>query len=219
MPPAEQRKLTIEQAAKVIYQVAEPSPQQVGAVADLIARGLLEGTRKGHWATTADSVARYMATATLNRKSAGHNRRMEGNARATGIESRTLRPVYRELLKDYFLAVIRRRDTKRRTKAFQHAVLVGQMAAVALIVAVFAFVWWTAGGTPPPSELAAVEAWLEENTDRYKIHDWFPPQQSSGGSSTIRVKYEYSANNPRRVQTDREFVVQDGKVVGLTNSP
>src|SRR5690606_1314917 len=61
---AETRKLTLEQAAEIIYQAKQPSPQQVGAVADLIARGALQGTRKGQWATTTDAVARYMATAT-----------------------------------------------------------------------------------------------------------------------------------------------------------
>lgn len=208
----ENRKLTIEQAAKIIYQVEQPSPQQVGAVAELIARGALEGTRKGHWATTTDAVARYLATATLSKKAGDHQKRQPGQSNRADMESRTLRPVYRDLLKDYFMAVIRQHDARRRSKAFQHAVLGGQILVVVLIITTMVLVWRGASGVITPPELTAVERWLEQNTKRYKIQEWFPPQPSAGGAK-IRVKYEYTSKASRRVQTDREFLVQDGNVV------
>lgn len=210
--PSDNRKLTVEQAAKMIYQVDQPSPKQVGAVAELIARGALEGTRKGHWATTTDAVARYMAAATLSKKSGAHQQRQPGQSSRSDMESRALRPVYRDLLKDYFLAVMRQRDARRRSKAFQHAVLVGQIAVVVLILTTMVLLWRSAGGVMAPPELAAVERWLEENTKRYKIQEWFPPERSGNGA-TIRVKYEYISEASRRVQTDRQFVVRDGSVV------
>jgi hypothetical protein len=214
---AEHRKLTIEQAAQLIYQVDQPSPQQVGAVADLIKRGVLEGTRKGHWATTTDAVARYLATATLNKKSGEHQKRQPGQSNRADMESRTLRPVYRDLLKDYFMAVIRQRDARRRSKSFQNAVLGGQILAVVLIITTMVLVWRSATGVITPPELTAVERWLEQNTKRYTIQQWFPPEPSAGGAK-IRVKYEYLSAASRRVQTDREFLVQDGNVVKVLGS-
>ncbi len=214
---AENRKLTIEQAAKIIYHVEAPSPKQVGAVADLIARGVLEGTRKGTWATTTDAVARYMATATLSKKTGDHHRRQQGQGGRAEAESRTLQPVYRDLLKDYFLSVIRRRDSRQRSTAFQRAVLAGQIAAVLLILTTFIVVWRSTAGVLVPPELAAIERWLEANTERYLIQEWFPPQPGGGGS-TVRVKYEYQGESGRRVRTDRRFVVQDGNVVKVLNA-
>jgi len=177
----------------------------------LIARGVLEGTRKGHWATTTDAVARYLATATLNKKSGDHQKR-QGSSTRSDMESRTLRPVYRDLLKDYFMAVIRQHDARRRSKAFQNAVLAGQILAVVLIITTMLVVWRSATGVLTPPELTAVERWLEANTKRYKIQEWSPPKPSGNGA-TIRVKYEYISKASRLVQTDREFVVQDGNVV------
>src|SRR5690606_37605209 len=91
--PSDNRKPTVEQAAKMIYQVDQPSPKQVGAVAELIARGALEGTRKGHLATTTDAVARYMAAATLSKKASAHQQRQPGQSSRSDMESRALRPV------------------------------------------------------------------------------------------------------------------------------
>ncbi len=220
MPTAKRRKLTIEQAACLIFQTENPSPKQVGAVADLIARGSLEGERQGHWSTSTEAVAKYMAAASMHKKHAAHAGRPSPPSAAETARSggNSLQPVYRDLLKDYFLAVLRRRSSQRKSQSFDRAVLGGQIVLVVGILTLFVWLAWTAGGPAKPAELLVVERWLEENMDFYRIDQWFPPEPSGGGASRIRVRYEYSFGNRKRVQTDRVFTIQDGQVANFTTS-
>src|SRR5688572_26359562 len=100
MIPTQERVLTAREAARVIYQTDDPTADQINKVRASIARGHLPASSKGHWTTTQEALAEYLA-----RTTAARHYRPAGAQRATG----ELRGYYRRLLKDYFLAVTLRR--------------------------------------------------------------------------------------------------------------
>jgi hypothetical protein len=208
--------LNAEEAARIIYGTCEPDLRQVGQVRVMILRGVIRGSEDGRW-TTADAVAEYLAVANLH-QGAERSRRAaaSGQPRNRSPSQRAYRSAYRQVLKEYFLAVIRRRDRRRYSRSFQRAVLVGQLALLIGMVAAAGLIVCTVPKVPEPQELAVVRQWLEQNTDRHQIVRWHPPQPAAEGPGvSIRVVYEYAKVSPKTIRTDRIFLIQEGRIVSV----
>ncbi len=212
----------------MIFNVSEPGHREVGQVRQMILRGALRGSRKGQWSTSQEAVAEYLTARSLKRGSgagrATATARLAANddaqapAGPASYGGRDLRPVYRDIFKDYFLTVIRRRDAKHDSQAFQRAVFAGQALSLVALVVCGWFVYRSTLSPPPPAELAVVEQWLEKNTQRYRILGWSPVQRSGDGGGAIRVKYQYQERGARLISTERLFVVANGRVTDVSNA-
>jgi hypothetical protein len=215
-------RIGVEEAARIIYGTPEPDALQVGQVRALIVRGVIQGSEDGRW-TTAGAVAEYLAAAALRQRSAQRDERRAAAAEEDPPPQRPAwerkyRGAYRELLKDYFLALIYRRDRSRYSRKFQRAVIAGQVGLLALIIAVIVSIVVGVRGQPEPPELAAVRAWIEKDAKEYKIIRWYPPQPDAQGKGTsIRVIYEYSDAGRKKIHTDRVFIVAGGRVKSLSS--
>jgi hypothetical protein len=211
-------RISVEEAARIVYGAQQPDWRQVGQVRALILRGTIRGSEDGRW-TTAEAVAEYLATANLRRRSAERDRRAAGGEGLPSHRSplqRKYRSDYRDVLKEYFLAVIRRRDRRGYSRPFQRAVLAGQIVLLAGIAALLTVFFFSLRPAPEPPELAVVRAWLDENTDRYRIIQWYPPESAADGQgSTIRVIYDYAETSPKTIQTDRVFVIHGSRVTSV----
>jgi hypothetical protein len=220
MPRNEERRhrLNAEEAARIIYGTQEPDWRQVGQVRAMILRGVIQGSKDGRW-TTADAVAEYLAAANLHR-GAERNRRAAASGQSLPRDGspsqREYRSTYRDVLKEYFLAVIRRRDRRQYSRSFQGAILAGQIALLIGLVTVGALVFHAVRKVPEPQELATVRQWLEQNTDRHQIVQWYAPEPVADGQGlSIRVVYEYAKVSPKTIRTDRVFVIEGGQVVSV----
>ncbi len=182
--------------------------------------GAIKGTRsssaKSQWTTTAGAIAQYMAEASLPNSagpnSAGPNR---GPARLGGAE---LNGIYRDMLKDYFLAVVFRRKQRRASKQFRRAVVVGQVLTLLMLAAVTAFsVLPLLAG--PAVEHTAIEAWIQQNAGRFTIINWHPAELAADGRGVrVRVRYRYTTAHGKLVTSERLFLVRGGRVVGVDSA-
>jgi hypothetical protein len=200
------RRLSIREAAQLIYRVAQPSPQQIDRVRQHITRQELQGDARG---TTTAAVADFLArTATLRQRDARRD------APISGRRAQDLDAVYHESLKDFFLAVIFRRKTHGASLRFQRAVVAAQGLVV---VGVLTLVIFSARAAFPPlaPERAAVKAWLEANTIKPRVQRWHRPTHDDQGQTLLRVEYRYVTERGKGIDTDRMFVIADGQVVGV----
>jgi hypothetical protein len=209
------QRISFKQAAALIYRAASPSPDQVRRVAELVAHGELDGTTRG---TTMDAVAAFMANSSIDRaagvvKSAPHAGMRAANA-DHAKHREPLDRVYRETLKDYFLALIFRRKVSRASKTFQRAVLAGQIFILLLIAAAVVFTSRTVF-TPLSPERAAVVRWLQETYPEHRVNQWHSPAAGGDGQVRMRVEFRYVPPGRRGVDTVRVFTVVDGQVVSV----
>jgi hypothetical protein len=210
--------LGVEDAARIIYGTQQPDFRQVGQVRAMILRGVIRGSEDGRW-TTAEAVAEYLAAANLRQRAAETERRASGGEapvpRGSSLQ-RQYRTDYRAALRDYFLAVIYRRDRRRYSRPFQRAVVAGQIVLLAGMLALVALAFYSLRPVAEPRELTAVRAWLKDNTTHYHITQWHPPQPTADGErSSIRVIYEYSQTSRKTIRTDRVFVIEGSRVVSV----
>ena len=134
MSTADRRRISLEQAAEIMFQTSEPTPQQVAKVRTLIERGALAGSTQGKWTTSPESVAKYLAMASLHKStSAGKSPQEKERSRRQREADADIRPIYSDLMKDYFLTVLRRRYSRKKSKAFQRAVWAGQIIGISVI--------------------------------------------------------------------------------------
>jgi len=199
MPRTEDRELTVEEAARIIYSTPTPTEQQKGKVRDKLRRGTLRRSPRSPWSTTAWAVAEYLAA----RTSPQHRR--------PGAP-KDLQGLYGGLLRDYFLALVLRRRAAGRSRLFQRTVVAGQVVVLAASLWLIATIALKTRSAMAP-ERAAVQEWLEANIrGRYRIVEWFPPRPSDEGV-TLRLRYQYFTPGRKGIVTDREFEVVEGRVV------
>lgn len=218
--PADKRRLSLEEAAELIFSTSSPTPEQVVRVRNLIVKGVLVGNTTGRGTTSAEAVAQYLAAASLNkpkaqRKGDKASSADDDAARRARAGERDLRPVYSDLMKDYFLAVVRKKDARRRSAGFQRAVLLGQVLAVGLVFVLI--VGLVTGGMGGPSEIKAVESYLAANHQEAKIESWSPPKPAAPGVTLIHVKYSYLNQSGEREVAESVFSVQNDEVVSVTS--
>ena len=121
-----------------------------------------------------------------------------------------LQAVYGEVLRDYFLAIVFRRSARHAGKIFHRSVLVGQVCLLVLIASsvVFAVRHLSAGPTP---EQAAIHAWIEQDAGKHTVLQWRDPQPHEEGVA-VRVRYRYFTSGRKGIETERRFVLVDGRV-------
>jgi hypothetical protein len=194
-----ERALTPEQAAKIVYNTAAPDRGQVERIRSKIQDGSIRRSARGGITTTPRAIADYLA-----KKTAGANPRKSQRA-AEGMPN-----LYRELLKDYFLAVLLRRKVERRSNVFAGLVIAMQLAIITLPILSFVWVYRTsiAGALKSPERIA-VERWLEANTDEYGI------ESMTGTPASARVKYWYQNKGSKRITTDRIFTIAGESVTSV----
>ena len=122
-----------------------------------------------------------------------------------------LRTVYTEVLRDYFSAIVFRRNAQRAGKMFRRSVVVGQ----AFLLICIAFVatstirhFW-AGPTP---EQAAIQAWIERDAGKHSILRWHGPLRHEEGVA-MQVRYRYFSSGRKGIETERQFILSGGQVV------
>jgi len=201
------RVLSAREAARIIYNAPHPTDEQTNKVRAKIARGLLPASAKGHWTTTSGGVADYLA--------ANVGRPPDPQAKSTGRGAqrpeadKNLSKFYRDLLKDYFLAVTLRRRSGGHTRTFDRAVLAGQIGTLLLGFALLGLGYRAGLRAAHSAEQVAVLSWLDGNVQSYKIVEWFPPVAFQDGA-IIRVRYKYFENR-KPIETDRRFLVRPGQ--------
>jgi len=205
--------LSARQASKLIHATDRPSEQQVMWVERQLKTGKIVGVRSkkanAPWTTTATAIAQYMAEVNLPDPAA------TANSQAAPRGSAELGDVYRDVLKDYFLAMIFRRGQRARSKLFGRAVAVGQVLTLLTIVAMTVSAISPLLAAAPP-EHTAIETWIGENTGRFDIVRYHPGNPTpEGQGEQIRVEYRYSNPGGKVVKTERVFTVVGGRVVGV----
>ena len=220
--------LGVRDAAKIIYDTDQPTTSQMRRVEQRLERGLLKGARKGHWTTTRECVAEFMAARAYQQQLAGRgDERADDDEKATSdrLPSRPKRQfvrqhapigqLYREILKDYFLSLVFQRRRQRRSRRFKQAVIGGQLGCLLLLVAVSAesirpFF------SRPPTEHVVIERWIERHAQKFTLTKWYASEPNPrGGGVSVRVQYRYQTPNGKTIHTDRRFVVEGDRIVTM----
>lgn len=200
------QRISLREAARLIYRVQQPTPEQIERVRMHIDNRELAGDRQG---TTTTSVADFLA-----RTATARQRATRPDHAASHREADELDRVYHEGLKNFFLAVIFQRKLQGTSVRFQRAVVAGQIGLLVMTLALVAFSARTA--FPPLSpERAAVLTWLKANEKKPRIIQWHSPAVDGHGRVRMRVQYHYVTPLGKGVDTDRMFIIQNGQVVGM----
>lgn len=210
--------LSVADAARLIYRTARPDASQLLSVRSMLRSGHLHGAAPAglhkQWTTTPQAVAELLARSQVDRSLASVQQ--HGNGARRGAEDRQLSGLYRQLLADYFLAVLLRRRPRQRSAVFQWTVVAGQAAALLLALALLA--WSLAqmrgGGAVLPPERLVVEQWLEQHSSHHEVIRWHPPRPADEGAGIlVRVEYRYRQGAAGSKQTDRTLLIDQGRVI------
>jgi hypothetical protein len=226
------RTVTIVDAARLIFRTSAPDDRQVHRVYELMKVGAIRvrdcGGSPLRWTTTEGALADFLTSQREARmKVQRSSQRLRKPNAGLGDEhplaalheddeeSDKLRGVYRNIWRDYFLAVMLRRRVGHRTHLFARWVVVGQVVVLLTLIGTFAGVvrlTWN----PKPAEHAAIECWIAENTDDFGVTRWFPFEEVADVAGTVvRVQYRYQKESRRWIHTDRRFQVLGDTVTEL----
>lgn len=213
---AEEQVLGPTDAARLIFNTAEPTAEQIVKVRGEIKRGTLARSRQGGYTTTADAVATYFASRAADDllRHVGAAPANEPPASATADLSAghpELGAHYQVMLKDYFLGIFLQRQSRQYPDVFQRAVLAGQVLLVLGIAAILLWVACDATGMlalGKSPERVAVERWIEEKHGPFEIVSVTPGSEETD----LRVRYIYRAPSGKQIQSDRLFRVVEGNV-------
>jgi hypothetical protein len=213
----EHRRLSLAAAAKIIYANPRPTVEQIERVQARLEAGVLKGSRVGllgrSWETTTEAVAEYLARQSLHQQARSAAVSHQPSARSSEF-SIQIREFYGEILKQYFLAVILRRKIRGRSVIFYRCVTGGQITCLLMLAGVVALTI-NAGLVPAPPEQALVARWIEQETGRFQVIQWFPPQAAPRKGRIMRVQYRYFTRNGKPIDTDRKFLVRGDSVTQL----
>ncbi|MCA9270020.1 MAG: hypothetical protein KDA41_16175, partial [Planctomycetales bacterium] len=144
------QRISVGQAARMIYRTSRPKVEQLQRVQELIVRRDLKGDSHG---TTVAAVTDFLAARAVKPGLATSRPK---------IHEEAMRRVYQDSMRDFFLAVFARRKVHGAGKLFQRAVLATQI--VVLVVALATTALSLRAVFPPLApERAAVLDWLNEN--------------------------------------------------------
>jgi hypothetical protein len=215
------------EAARRLYNTPSPTAEQVGRVVKKIEAGTLARSERGGITTTLQAVADYLARRETHRQQGGRpaagksepvgspSQSKHSVARHQGDDGESFSHMYRNLLKDYFLAVLLRRKATHRSQAFQWAVLGSQGMMLAAAIALAAIVSIGAiRATILPPEHRAIHEWVSGRHDDVKITNIAPLTQPPGG---YRVEYNYLVPGKKRIHTRMILTLKDHQVVNFTS--
>ena len=236
MAKSSARRLSIVDAAKLLYRTDAPSDQQVGRVYERMKAGMIRvqdrATTPREWTTTEQDLADFVAAEMVKRQSsapaAAPSRHSKNPLSRPGTaktlvastpqvrDAQHLKQVYHSIWRDAFLAVMLRRRIAHRSATFHRWALVGQITLlVSLVGTAVGLVRITTERSVP--EHAAIEQWIDENTDFYEVQKWHPVQPSPDGTGvTVEVEYRYTKESRRMITTRRTLLVLGDSVSEVT---
>lgn len=209
------RRLSLTEAAQLIFKTDAPTAEQVVKVRRLIAKGVMAGQNDGHWSTSTKAVADYLATASLHRHAARNRSQTDDEVPAFRKRNTAeIRPIYNDLMSDYVMAMLMRRDVRQRSANFRRTVLAGQLIVVAAIM--LGCLWLAVGSAEVPKELPVVEAYLNKKHSWVQIEEWHPPTPGRDGfGNNIQVVYQVKERGkPKSVEA--VFSVRGDVVMGIS---
>jgi len=194
--------LSPERAAALLYNTPAPTATQATKVREKIARGVLGRSSRGGWTTTPGSIARYLAD-----KAAAKAARPQRQTPAT-FRGAKMPGFYRELMRDYLLALVMRRTTRKRSWVFLYAVSAMQVVLVLAPLVATVATWRSvvAARVVSPAR-AAVERWLADEYDEHEIQ-----KLTEGSDGAVRAMFWYRQAGSKRIESDRLFKIEDGRV-------
>lgn len=217
------QRLTIVEAARLIFRAASLQSGHVRHVEKWLEQGELDGQCvDSKWYTSRDAIARFMARRAVDQLGEeddggdGHN--APGQRRLSRYsDDGALKIVYRQVLKDYFLAVLLRRRTRRIGRFWRRAVLAGQVALVASVAGVVLCVALLLM-RPAPIEHRAIDQWLAQTyQDGFTLMHIGTPLDHGDTGDVFLVKYRYGSKHRGQIHTEQYFVVRDGKVIDVSS--
>lgn len=224
MSKSSDRRLSIADAARLLYRTDAPSDQQIGRVYERMKAGAIRvhdtSAAPRHWTTTEKALADYVAVEMVKRQDAVNPvavakprgeplaSRTRGAAQSDRArDAKTLKDAYHNIWRDAFLAVLLRRRMAHRSARFHHGVVVCQIALlIGLIGIALGAIRLTMRPIAP--EHMAIERWIEQATDTYSVTRWHPTQTAADGQGvTVEVEYRYTKQSRKPINTRRTFRV------------
>lgn len=217
MQTDESRRLSLTEAAQLIFKTEAPSAEQVGKVRKLLMKGVLAGENRGHWSTSTSAVADYLARSSMHRHALRNRKQSETTEAAVRRRNAAeIRPIYNDLMKDYVMAMLMRHDVRRRSAGFRRAVLMGQLVVVFAIL--MGCLWLATGSAEVPPEVKVALAYLERKHSWVEIEDWSPPTPARDGFGN-RIRIVYRVKERGTVKSVEAFFTVRGDVVMGISKP
>ena len=187
------KRVSIVQAAQVLFCTRKPTDQQLHRVAQLMKTGALPGRHRGgsplKWETTDTAVAELMASSQMRRANV-HGRVGKIGSTSHVNDVSELQGIYRNFWRDYFMSVFLRRRVSHRSVMFHRVVTATQVALLLGVVGIFVTAINQIVILQPPPEHHSIERWIAENTDDFSINQWHPVEPlPAGDGSQVRVEY------------------------------
>jgi hypothetical protein len=154
----------------------------------------------------------------LARKETAHSRQQRGTSGrpeplpAARQAYESLQPLYKDLLRDYFLAVVLRRKVTHRSVSFHRTVYGTQCVMLASIVVLF----WIVGDRAVRSRLVrpeqqTVQAWLDGRYENVKLKG---VEILSREPTCVRARFHYYVNG-RKIESQQLLTLDGDRVVSL----
>ena len=236
--------MSVVEAARTLFRASTPSDEQILRVCRLMRTGALRPRERAgpamHWTTTPTALAEFLAASAVQRTTTQQPEAREqaepaqmaeeadgiddppspapspdtasGRAPANNWDDPS--GVYREIWRDYFLAMLLRRRTDRHGAAFQRAVVIGQGMVLFALVSVLVATVFGISSLCAPAGNEAVLRLIDASTDDYSITRWHAAApHPAGEGELIRVEYRYRKESNRWIQTERTFHVTGNSAV------
>ena len=154
------RVLTAAEAAAIVYNVRDPTTEQVGKIVARINAGMIRRGPKGGMTTTTDAIAEYLSKRPVARPVPGDAKKGRAKQAATAPAAQpadrqevneAMSSCYQHFMRDYFRAVLFQRILGRSSTVPRSAVLATQVAALLLILGFAASVIQGSGMLPGTS--------------------------------------------------------------------
>lgn len=210
------RRVSLTQAAQVLYCTRAPSDEQLHRVTQLMKAGELPPREQRgsplSWETTDTAVAEFMARSHMKHAIASP-KTVRAKIASQKENLTELHGVYRSLWQDYFMSVFLRRRMSHRSAMFHRAVTGGQVLMLLSILVLLSTAVDQLQQFRAPPEHDSIESWIQENTDAFSIKQWHPTvPEPEGHGLLVRVEYRYRKESSRWVHTDRTFLVNGDEV-------
>lgn len=226
------RLMTPLDVAEIWFGTRSPSADQLRKVLARMQSGALPLTDPAappaRWTTTEKALATFLAARRASKDAAGRGTTVGvASPRASDTTFPTdphllhhknamLRGAYRNMWSNYFLAVMIRRRVPHASRAFERAVIAGQLIVVAIIA--FMVVEATGAWSPGrPLEQQLINDHLATQHGWHKVDQWHQPETDHEGHRMVRVEYRYrDGDSSRVIHTDRRFVIDSDRVAELS---
>jgi len=212
------KPISVVEAARTLYRTTSPSDEQLLRVCRLMQTGALQSRQRAGspmtWTTTSAALADFLASSAVKRQGATSS---ELPATVTAREAAGLSGVYREIWRDYFLAIMMRQRADQHGENFQRAVVIGQAVALFLLVSVFLVTLAGVRSFHTPAAEKLILRQIKQTTDEFSVTRWHQAVPApEGEGQLVRIEYRYRKNSNRWIHTDRTFHVTGERVVELS---